>query len=293
MLAGLRVDVDTLRGTRLGVPRLLSILDRFGVRASFFFSVGPDNMGRHLRRLLKPAFLWKMLRTNAPSLYGWSILRCGLIGQGPDIGLKAAEPIRQTLAAGHEVGLHAWDHHKWQSMDLEQPGAAAEELAMGFQRLTEIIGQPPSCSAAPAWRAPEMVVAAKSAFPFKYNSDCRGTDCFNPRLNGASPQAPQVPVTLPTYDEILGRNGISDADYNQRLLDLFRPEALNVLCIHAEVEGMAKAGLFENFLRLTRERGIGFARLDEILAAAGNLKSADLSMRSFPGRDGLMAFQGE
>lgn len=40
MKVGLRIDVDTLRGTREGVPRLLATLHRHGVQASFSSASG-------------------------------------------------------------------------------------------------------------------------------------------------------------------------------------------------------------------------------------------------------------
>ncbi|MDR1745285.1 MAG: 4-deoxy-4-formamido-L-arabinose-phosphoundecaprenol deformylase [Planctomycetota bacterium] len=292
MTAGLRVDVDTFRGTRLGVPRLISILREHGVKATFYFSVGPDNMGRHLWRLFKPSFLRKMLRTRAPSLYGWDILRCGVVGQGPDIGRAYGDIIRAVEDDGHEVGLHAWDHQRWQSMDMSGKDEIVREVERGVSRFADILGHPPASSAAPAWRAPVAALAAKMSFPFSYNSDCRGSDCFLP-TDGTAVYQPQIPVTLPTYDEMLGTDGVTDDNYNQRILEMFRPDGLNVLCIHAEAEGIAKAELFARFLSMAGEKGIAFSRLDAVLASRKAMQTAATQMRSIPGRSGEMCFQSE
>src|SRR5699024_6637861 len=114
MQIGLKVDVDTLRGTREGTPALLRLFERRGIPATFLFSVGPDPTGRALRRLFKPGCLAKVLRTAVPSTYGLKTLTYGTLLPGPHIGREAGAEMRTVREAGFEVGLHSWDHVRWQ-----------------------------------------------------------------------------------------------------------------------------------------------------------------------------------
>ncbi|HXL83480.1 MAG TPA: 4-deoxy-4-formamido-L-arabinose-phosphoundecaprenol deformylase, partial [Casimicrobiaceae bacterium] len=56
MLLALKIDVDTLRGTREGVPTLVELLRRHKAGATFLFSVGPDHTGRAIKRVFRPGF---------------------------------------------------------------------------------------------------------------------------------------------------------------------------------------------------------------------------------------------
>ena len=290
--AGLRIDVDTLRGTRLGVPALLDVLKRQGIKATFFFSVGPDNMGRHLRRLLRPAFFIKMMRSKAASLYGWDIILRGVLWPGPNIGRSCADIIRHTAEAGHEIGLHAWDHHLWQMhVNTMKRTAVCTQLKKGKEELEAIIGQPVSCSAVPGWRCTDTVLTEKERLGFAYNSDCRGTAIFYPVVRGTRLSQPQVPVTLPTYDELIGRQGISKKNYNDHLLTLFQPKRLNVLTIHAEVEGVSCLHMFREFLKKAGSRNICFEPLQKIVSIHKFIGTSPIVCGKVKGREGWISCQ--
>lgn len=291
---GLRIDVDTFRGMRDGVPALVRLLDQYGVKASFFMSVGPDNMGRHLWRLLKPRFLYKMLRSRAASLYGYDIVLRGTCWPGPVIGKRLPHVIRLAQSAGHEVGLHAWDHYSWQArIDRFSDAEMQRHLRRGFDLLADILGEAPACSAAAGWRCNEKALLLKEPFGFRYNSDCRGSSLFTPVVAGKA-LTPQVPVTLPTYDEIIGAGGVTHGNYNDTILRQCRAGQLNVYTVHAEAEGIAQRTLFERMLDEARQRGIAFLPLSELLARqALPLPRHAWAQGEIGGREGWLAQQGE
>lgn len=292
MQIGLRIDVDTFRGTRDGVPQLCRILKKHDVRSTFFLSVGPDNMGRHIWRLLKPQFLIKMLRSKAASLYGWDILLRGTAWPGPIIGKKLAGVLQQIAADGHEIGMHAWDHHAWQAkIDTADRALIHDWTQRAIDTITAATGQPPTCAATPGWRTTDNVLLEREQFAFQFNSDCRGTSVFRPIVGGQTLSQPQIPNTLPTYDEVIGQNGITRENFNEYMLGQLKPEILNVLTIHAEVEGIVCAELFDNFVEQATQRGWEFKPLGEIVAASVSIPIGRIVKEVIPGREGWVAVQ--
>jgi undecaprenyl phosphate-alpha-L-ara4FN deformylase len=289
---GLRIDVDTFRGTREGVPNLLKVLAEHRVKGTFFFSVGPDHMGRNIWRLVRPEFLRKMWRTKATKLYGWNTLLKGTFWRGPLIGKKLGHLFKAAALEGHELGLHAWDHDRWQTHIGRMMGEAIyRDLLQGFEVICDSAGASPVCSAAPAWRITEQALLEKAKFPFRYNSDCRGTSIFYPVVEGKTLSQPQIPTTLPTFDEVLGKERVDRENYNEYLISLMKEESLNMLTIHAEVEGIACLGLFREFLQKIQIRGGQMVRLGELLPPANQIPRAVIERQSVKGREGWVSVQ--
>src|SRR4029078_9029608 len=114
MLLALKVDVDTLRGTREGVPSLAVLLKKHAAAATFLFSLGPDHTGRAIKRAFRRGFIGKGRRTSRTRHYGLRTLLYGTLVPGPHIGSGCAEILRGIDRRGFEVGVHTYDRVKWQ-----------------------------------------------------------------------------------------------------------------------------------------------------------------------------------
>jgi undecaprenyl phosphate-alpha-L-ara4FN deformylase len=293
----LKIDVDTYRGTRDGIPAMLADLAEFGVRASFYWSVGPDRSGRAIFRVFtKPGFLKKMVRTNAAKMYGWKTALYGTLLPAPRIGRRCAAVLRAARDAGHEVGLHAWDHVTWQDrLHHMAPQKVAATLDRGMAAFAEIFGSRPRSFAAPAWFMTDDAFLALEARGFDYLSVARGAaDPFYPRIRGRVLQTLEIPTTLPTLDEELGRDGITPETYVDRLVERYRPGETEVITVHAETEGLAYRQLFRDLLARHRQMGIETITAAQYAAEWKSRAGArDIYMAEIPGRAGAVVRVGE
>lgn len=295
MKLALKIDADTYRGTRQGVPRLLELLSRFDAHATFLFSLGPDHTGRAIRRAFRPGFMKKVSRTSVLAHYGLKTLLYGTLLPGPDIGKSCADILRSARDAGHEVGIHCWDHIKWQD-GIDSASAAWTEKQMGLAmaRFSEIFGTPAKTHGAAGWQMNAHALRLTQRLGFAYASDTRGRHPFMPVYHGELTSCPQLPTTLPTLDELIGSDGIDEKNVHETLFKLTESPQDHVFTLHAELEGMKLAPVLERLLTGWREQGYELTTTQEIFAGLdlAKLPRHEVTRGEIPGRAGTLMLQG-
>lgn len=291
----IKVDVCNHRALQRGVPDLLRTLDRAGVPASLFVAFGPDNSGKAIRRLFRPGFATKMLRTRAPRMYGFRTLLYGTLLPAPPVGESAPDLLRSAADGGHEVGLHGYDHVGWQDGVADMaPEAIRTSCARAVELFEKTLGSPPDFTGAPGWQVTERSLRIQDEFGFRWASDCREGAPFYPLLqdgpSGAGPAATlQIPTTVPTSDELLAA-GVPAARLAEATAQRLREDALNVVGIHAEAEGIHFAEWLRTWLADLRDRGARFVRLSDVARRErGRAPARRIVQREIPGRVGSVA----
>ena len=295
---GLKVDIDTLGGLTEGVPALLEVFAARNIRVSFFVALGPDNSGRAIFRVFRQrGFLEKMLRTRAPSVYGFRTMLYGTMLPAPRIGAAAPLLLPRLRAVGHEVGLHGYDHVRWHDRLLALTRAEVDrEIHQAQASFTGIMGVRATSFAAPGWQASKTSRAALAEAGFSYASDTRGSRPFFPRFGAQVSTLLEIPTTLPTLDELLGLGRCTVEDFFDLILSRLENGKPQVLTLHAELEGGPYREAFGAFLDKCLDRGVAFFRLAdwarELLKRREDLPVAPVYQGRLPGRAGTVSRQG-
>jgi len=285
----LKVDVDTLRGTVEGVPRLMRLLERHGLKATFLFSLGPDHTGWALKRVFRPGFLSKVARTSVLKHYGLRTLLYGVLLPAPDIGRRAAGTMRDCQRAGHECGLHAWDHVLWQDKVRKQDAAwTRRQMSLGHDRFVDIFGAAPATHGAAGWQMNQHALRQIDAWGMAYASDGRGDGPFRYAIDGQVLRHVQWPTTLPTFDELIGTENIDETNVHRALLRRTESDRDHVFTLHAELEGGLFARAFEALLDGWSAQGHRLGPLIDIHQSLGvaTLPKKMLTWGQIPGRSG-------
>jgi undecaprenyl phosphate-alpha-L-ara4FN deformylase len=304
----LKIDIDTYRGTREGVPNLVRMLQAHGAHATFLFALGPDHTGRALKRALRPGFFSKVSRTSVVEHYGVKTLLYGVLLPGPDIGRDASIEMRLAHDAGFECGIHTWDHVAWQDGVRHRDAAwTVRMMRDSAARYKRVFGVPAHTHGAAGWQMNEAAFAENDDAGYKYVSDGRAELQDNGALldpaAGPYRMAPggaiQMPTTLPTLDELLGRevDGVvlTPANVAAHLLKLTAdPLRDHVYTLHAELEGQKLAPIFDQLLSGWRAQNYLLASMADYYDKIKDLPLPQRRLRwgQVPGRSGELIVPG-
>ena len=291
MKLAIKVDVDTYRGTLDGVPRLVDLLRKHEADATFLFSLGPDHTGRAIRRVFKKNFLEKVSRTSVLDHYGIRTLLYGSLLPGPDIGRRCAPVLRRVRAEGFEVGIHCWDHVRWQDfVSGKDADWTQREMDLAFDRFKDIFSENAKVWGAAGWQTNRHAAWVEEQ-ACDYASDTRGRGPFRPLWDGVAIGCPQLPTTLPTLDELIGIH----ADVASHLLKLTETPADHVFTAHAELEGGRLIGDFEKLLSGWKRQGYELVSMRKLFLSlrVENLPVHEVIYGEVPGRSGTLALQGD
>jgi len=168
-------------------------------------------------------------------------------------------------------------------------------MQRAIDRFSDIFGQPPHAHGAAGWQMNAHALRLTERLGFAYASDCRGTHPFVPVWNAEIVRCPQLPTTLPTLDELLGVDGLTEDNVHQRYLALTAEPRDHVFTLHAELEGMKLRPVLERLLKGWREQGYLLVALTE-LAGRLNLDALprhEMVRGEVAGRSGTLMVQGK
>jgi undecaprenyl phosphate-alpha-L-ara4FN deformylase len=264
---GIAVHVDTYEGMKKGVPALLALFQKYGIKASFFVPMGKDHTGWTVKRVFTRRDFLK--KTGTGRVWADSVskktLMYGLLLPGPQIAKKNRELLRQITREGHELGIHGSDHVYWhdhiKGFNRKRTEEEVEKLLAVYRELT---GAEPRAFAAPGWMINPHVLRCFQEKGLTYSSDTRkGKGPFYPEMAGERFRCLQIPTTLPTLDEVIGSIGTDMQALAEYYLNILSG-GLNILTVHAEIEGRHWIGFLEAFIKKTVGSGFTYRRLIDI-----------------------------
>jgi peptidoglycan/xylan/chitin deacetylase (PgdA/CDA1 family) len=162
--------------------------------------------------------------------------------------------MRAVDEAGHETGIHTWDHVYWQD-HVYQRDAAWTRLQMqkAYDRFCEIFKHPPLTHGAAGWQMNEAALKQLDDWGMQYASDGRSAPNLAPyriQFNSVRSKHVQYPTTLPTFDELIGVDGRDALGAAKAILELTQSNPNDqVFTLHAELEGQKLLPAFKALLQ--------------------------------------------
>lgn len=255
----LRIDLDTRKCIKEGLPKLLDLLRELDIKASFYVPIGGESNvfeiiknrgGVYEKGISKLGFFEKVLTVAMPQ----------------DFLKKYRKLLMRIIDDGHELGVHGWKHREWThslgKLDLD------DRFKKIISKYNELTGKKPASFAAPGFNTNENALKALDRYGFLVASDLPGEKPFHPTVNGVKLKHLQVPVNirkgnLPIIEHYT-LQGLSDKDIVKAVCSDISDRNYVVMYGHGALEGSQKINVLGDILKYVKEQKYNIVTIEDI-----------------------------
>lgn len=242
----LNIDIDTARGAREGLPRLLEVLQQHHAQATVCIHLGRD-AGAPRRE----GASWRL----RGRWYGWGSLLRGRLWPGQALGPHGAPScLAAARQAGCETGLRLAASRTWRG---ELPAAGLKQRLTRFRQLTGMQPDSPLVVSLPQGCASWPLLRLAQQCGISLLTGVAGQAPFMPVYRAEQVEVAVAPITLPSLWQACGKEAQPGDDAVAALLARTEPASATgqLYCASAELEGGPWLAQFDQLLAGWRAQG--------------------------------------
>src|SRR3569833_1630280 len=130
--------------------------------------------------------MWKVRRSSVLKLYGLITLLYGTLLPAPHIARRRGSIMRDIAKRGFEVGVHTYNHIKWQDYVAQSDEAwTRRELTLARDEFAQVFSRQPVMHGAAGWQVNRFVPEQERQKRNQKATKGRGTGPFMPVVAGA------------------------------------------------------------------------------------------------------------
>jgi peptidoglycan/xylan/chitin deacetylase (PgdA/CDA1 family) len=242
----LRIDLESNKGIKEGLPKLLDLLKKYRLKASFYLPMGGES---NIFELLSNR--GKIKSAGKRTIKIFSLFEKLRIAFFPKDFVKSNILIlRRILEEGHELGIHGWKHREW-TRDLEHIDVE-KKIQMSRLKYMQLFGEEPISFASPGFNTNSIVVKSLKNQNFLFVSDFEGKKIT--KSNGLT----NVPITIvgnkktPIIEYLFSKNK-TDKEILNYLEKFCKKQDIFSFYIHGMFEARLKIKLLEDIFKFVKK----------------------------------------
>jgi peptidoglycan/xylan/chitin deacetylase (PgdA/CDA1 family) len=254
----LRIDLESNKGIKEGLPKILELLKKYKVKASFYLCMGGES---NIIELLK--YRKKSLENRKITVFS-TLEKLRIVFFSTDFVNENIEQIKRIITEGHELGIHGWKHREW-TRGLNQIDIK-KRIKISKARYKAIFGKDPISFAAPGFITNENIIKILNNEGFKVISDLPGNKVRKIKDTGMI----NVPITIRANNNVplienLVYNGLSDNEIFEVLKREIKKKKLSTLYGHCIFECRNTIDLLDKLFVFLKKEKIKIRRIKDFV----------------------------